>query len=623
MFHTMLRSILRWSLACALASGTLAANAGTITVTDTGAAAVGTCTLGQAIYAANLSNNIGNTTPPGATTLSPLSNSATTTVGVGACVGATAGSNVIDLPVDGAIAYSTDAPDNFWYGPNALPPIASTIVIEGNGSTLSITPGASPRLRFFFVGADAQSTATPGYNTPGRGLLTLRYLTLTGGRQKGGDSFYSGGGAGMGGAIYNQGTLLLDSVTLTSNTAIGGGTGDPNGHAWGGAGMGQDGDYNQAGGMGGPIPVGASEAGAYYGTLDGGNGGGTRNGMAGDGSTNTGLGGLGGNGGGGGAGAAYYSGWGGGGGFGGGPNGANPGGGGVGQGGARTNTIMNNAVVYGSNGGGFGGGGGNSINLGGNGLGAGGFGGGGVPGWFGGGTCGAGFGGAIFNHAGTVSLRNATLSGNSAIGGSSANGGTPGSGLGGALFNLNGNVTISFSTLASNSVTGVTASGGAVYSVAYNGAASTGSSIAALTLHNSILSNSSGGADLVINQPVTLNNGLANQATLTATALGANLVMTSAVNGAAPALPAFPLTADPLLEALAINFGNTQTMALQAGSPAIDAGDACAGNVPPADQRGYVRVAGVAPDLGSYEAQSTFLGRDIIFLDQFGSGLCP
>jgi len=61
-----------------------------------------------------------------------------------------------------------------------------------------------------------------------------------------------------------------------------------------------------------------------------------------------------------------------------------------------------------------------------------GFGGGGVPGWFGGGTCGAGFGGAIFNHAGTVSLRNATLSGNSAIGGSSANGGTPGSGLGGA-----------------------------------------------------------------------------------------------------------------------------------------------------------------------------------------------
>ena len=140
-------------------AATLPACAGTITVNSTAAPSAGFCTLGQAIYAANLANNPTDATPPGATTIAPLSHSVATTVGIGTCAGAAAGDNTIDLATYAGqtITFSIDAPDNFWYGPNALPPIASTITIEGHGATLFIQNGTSPRLRFFFVGADAAS----------------------------------------------------------------------------------------------------------------------------------------------------------------------------------------------------------------------------------------------------------------------------------------------------------------------------------------------------------------------------------------------------------------------------------------------------------------------------------
>lgn len=54
---------------------------------------------------------------------------------------------------------------------------------------------------------------------------------------------------------------------------------------------------------------------------------------------------------------------------------------------------------------------------------------------------------------------------------------------------------------------------------------------------------------------------------------------------------------DPLLGPLANNGGPTFTHALLAGSPALDAGAACAA----ADQRGTVRPQGVACDIGAYE----------------------
>ena len=643
--------------------------AGTISVSDTGASSLTTCTLAQAIYASNLANNPTDATPPGATTVNPLSDSATTTIGVGACTGATSGANTISLPATAAISFSSDSPDNYWYGPNALPPIASTITIEGNGATLSVTVGTSPRLRFFFVGADPSAAGpTPGYNTPGAGKLTLHNLSLTGGRQNGGNAHsagnggYSGGGAGMGGAIFNQGTLSLGAVTLNDNRAMGGDGGNMGTVAGiaGSGGMGADGWFNSAGpgeaisgGMGGRVPGGSGEPGGSGNVSShGGAGGGPASGLAGAGGA-MGLGGAAGDGGGGGgaflgstyggyngngsntggAGGGGFGGWGpysnyfgnggdgignigctcpgelgadaagvgGGGGDGGGGNGG--GGGGFGGGGGNA-----------GGGGGFGGGGGagNSVVAGG----SGGFGGGGAAANFGGGGGGAGLGGAIFNHFGTVTLLNSTLTGNTATGGASGGiGASTGSGFGGAIFNLNGTLTVSFSTLAANSAD----DGGAIYSLAYNAVASTatpsaGSSNASVMLANNILADSVGAHDLVVDQPELVSGGLTNAATAAASKSGINLVMTSANLNNASALPMFEVTLDPQLESLSANGGLDvpSTMALAPSSFASTLATCydAQGQPVDVDERGYPRPLKNC-DLGAYN------GNDRIFYSVF------
>ena len=63
---------------------------------------------------------------------------------------------------------------------------------------------------------------------------------------------------------------------------------------------------------------------------------------------------------------------------------------------------------------------------------------------------------------------------------------------------------------------------------------------------------------------------------------------------------------DPLLGPLGDNGGQTPTQALQAGSPAIDAGGTLATGCLPADQRSYLRPGdGIACDIGAYENGST------------------
>lgn len=59
---------------------------------------------------------------------------------------------------------------------------------------------------------------------------------------------------------------------------------------------------------------------------------------------------------------------------------------------------------------------------------------------------------------------------------------------------------------------------------------------------------------------------------------------------------------NPLLAALAENGGPTETLALAAGSPAIDAGDAAC---PATDQRGVARPQGSACDIGAFELVPT------------------
>jgi hypothetical protein len=85
------------------------------------------------------------------------------------------------------------------------------------------------------------------------------------------------------------------------------------------------------------------------------------------------------------------------------------------------------------------------------------------------------------------------------------------------------------------------------------------------------------------------------------------------------ALPDDTIADEPMLLALADNGGPTRTLALGAGSAAIDHGDDIAGLA--FDQRGspYPRISGEAADIGAYESESA----DAIFSDGFdgASGL--
>jgi hypothetical protein len=60
----------------------------------------------------------------------------------------------------------------------------------------------------------------------------------------------------------------------------------------------------------------------------------------------------------------------------------------------------------------------------------------------------------------------------------------------------------------------------------------------------------------------------------------------------------------PRLRPLADNGGPTMTMALKAGSPAIDHGGTAATGCPALDQRGVPRPQGPACDIGSFEVRA-------------------
>ncbi|EEF61997.1 hypothetical protein Cflav_PD4660 [Pedosphaera parvula Ellin514] len=578
------------------------------------------------------------------------------------------GAHTIVLSTNATYGFNT--PDNYWYGPNALPPIASDITIEGNGSIIQRT--TTSRLRFFYVGADPGNPATVGYNSPGAGKLTLRHLTLTNGLALGGNG--GGGGAGMGGAIFSQGTLILDAVTLSRNVAQGGNGGTESQTSYGGhagGGMGQDGGGwgQRGGGFGGAvIPAGSQGAvhggGGGFGTNDNAiaiQGGGPSNGLGGgvgissssggngsgnclNNSTNSGVGGNFGLGGTGGTGIGDTM----------GTDGSGGGGGGGGIGGGGGGGGIGSYSGGGGGGGGFGGGGGVGGAIGVDGAGGhGGFGGGGggggggidgpFAGGYGGGDSGfsiaagsgggAGMGGAIFNHNGVLSMTNCTLALNGVAGGNGGNlvavgppgtmyiGGGSGSGLGGAIFNLNGTITLTSSTLASNVViagvpgaggTAGQAAGGAVYNLVYDSATNR---TATITMVNSILAGSSGGVDLVIARP-NYTTAATNRGAAVVIATEPNLVQ-SFTNSGGSFTNSGVILANPLLGPLANNGGGTSTMKLLQGSPALDAGDSAL--APFLDQLGGLRVSGLKVDLGAVELQvPTLFGGQFLGNGQYG-----
>jgi len=525
-------------------------------------------------------------------------------------------------------SYVVTTPNNNWYGPNGLPEITGDVTVEGKGATI-VRPASAVPFRFFFVGADPASPRTDGYVSPGPGRLTIRNLLLTGGLAHGGDAIQGGGGAGMGGAIFSQGIVVIEGSTLADNRARGGAANNPKAGEGGGGGIGSNAPPGTAGGGFGPGTFGGGTGGTSGGGLCGAGGAGFRatgeNGAAGvataggaGGGSPTGTGGAGGNGsvapapgggagdgsggggcgdfGMGGAGGAFATGGaggsfgaggggvGGGGGAGGfaGTHGGG-GGGGFGAGGGSAQSGQGGA-------GGFGGGGGKGGSAGG----AGGFGGGTASGGSGGG--GAGMGGAIFNMQGELTIQNSTVTGNRATGGTDT---APNSskGLGGAVFNMSGSFTADLSTFAFNTA----ADGGAsIYNLSYDGAVPRD---ATTTLRGTIVWGGTGPSDLASVETAQINPP--NQGDASAAVDQADLVGSmQAVE--AGTITGTPLTADPLLGPLQSNGGPTPTMAPAGTSPAVDAGAAFGLTT---DQRGLGRPfdfpalsnAGDGSDIGAVE----------------------
>ncbi|MEZ5465385.1 MAG: choice-of-anchor Q domain-containing protein [Lysobacteraceae bacterium] len=432
--------------------------------------------------------------------------------------------------------------------------------------------------------------------------LTISNLAFANGHARGGSGSSrgagGGGGAGLGGAIINEGVLQLEGVTLFGNVAEGGGGGYGNASSDGGGGGGGAGSSgsdasNTTGGAGGNPNGGANNS---NGGTGGGGGGG--NGRSAAGSQTGNPGGIGGSFGGGGGGGGVLAtgggsgtataGAGGNGGF---------GGGGGGGGGVRS---FNYTRIPGSGGsGGFGAGSGS--------------GGGSDPSTQpknGDGGGGMGAGGAIFNYGGGLSIRNATLSGNTAQGGSSglilqygspgpAGAGGAGSGFGSAIFSTNRGgtsaaVNLRQVTVADN-VNAAGQAGGAAGSAAGSVFVLGNAGTSTFTVNNTIIANTSGGNDFVAQ---TISGGTANSSGV------GNLIESSTGFGGS-----ITTAADPNLAGLANNRGPTPTRALNAGSPAVDSGNPGQTGGLSTDQRGgiFARVAdgdlngSAVVDIGAYE----------------------
>lgn len=406
---------------------------------------------------------------------------------------------------------------------------------------------ASPYLRLFYI----ESGAT----------LTLENLTVSGGLARGFPANSGGAGAGLGGAIFNAGTLNLNRTLFTKNAAFGGN-------------VQAAGFYLQV--PASPTPVlssfispglsGGSAGGSYQTqvyvdnisqvTAAGFGQGGTLflnttpltlfptpGGFGGGGST-------GGDGGfGGGAGAAVSF-----------PPGAEKPAGrpGFGGGGADTSGITIPSLI--------------NLSIGG---------------------AGAGMGGAIFNYGGTINITNSTFAENQAIGGGAPSAAAHGSGMGGAVFNLNGVVNATYATMSRNTAAN---GGGAIYNLGdYGIATQSGPALrraaATVRLQNSILSDSTDDVADYAGQR------LASDGTNTgATASSGDHDIIERNTGGSDAFLGTSSSADPGLLPLANYGGPTRSMLPAPSSPAYRSATPVAGTS--TDQRGHLRDAST-PDIGA------------------------
>ena len=608
-----------------------------VTTTQQGVTDASNCSLQEAIYAAEFGSNTAlNLTDP---------DSFYTT----GCVlqGASAPFTIV-------LQKTVYSFNTFWdrdahnpFGLTATPIIFTNITIQGNGATLQWTGSGNSRL--FAVGSATILDTLDNKTVSGTGALRLESVYIKGFRIKGGDGACGGGGGlGAGGAIYvgtvGSGVPSLDveDSTFDSNFATGGNgshaacPSESRGAGGGGGGLSGNGGIGGIGGGGGGGSRGNGGSGAN--DNGGGGGGGTIFDGGDGGSIAVNDGGSGGylcGGGGGftnnGHGATCPGGAGGGGGDSGrgidpadGGDGADSAYGAGGGGGGDGNDFSGDAGSGSGGNGGFGGGGGGSgmsrSLLSGSHGGNGGFGGGsgfgigtridlhGEPGNkapFGGsgnGSCcgggGGALGGAIFNDRGTVFVRNSTFTGNDVdrgVGGSTdtdrANNGAD---AGAAIFSLNGSLIVENTTISGNFVTGSdNQAGGGVVVMAFPMARGV-PAVASFSLHNTILSrNGSNDCLLIGTSDPTGGNTVGTVVTPNSSG---NLILSN--NGC----PGVAVSADPELAPLALDPRSTigtPTMALPAGSPAVDAADDS--RFLSRDQRGVARPQGPHSDIGAFE----------------------
>ncbi len=151
-------------------------------------------------------------------------------------------------------------------------------------------------------------------------------------------------------------------------------------------------------------------------------------------------------------------------------------------------------------------------------------------------------GGAIFLKGGSLQLDDDTIASNSAIAAS-------GKGQGGGIYALGGTLAVSYSTIAGNSASGTTAQGGGLFT----------QSKLSIQIVDSIIASNSAAAGPDVFGPVTLSDH--------------NLLGNTSGNSGFSTANGDLLNVNPNLSPLGNYGGPTQTMPLQPGSPAINAGD--------------------------------------------------
>lgn len=212
-------------------------------------------------------------------------------------------------------------------------------------------------------------------------------------------------------------------------------------------------------------------------------------------------------------------------------------------------------------------------------------------------------GGLTFIFAGSARLENSTVSGNTAVDG-------------GGIYEAVSNVRLANVTIAANNASG---RGGALYH---------GGNNSRLEIRNSTLARnqSTTGGGVFLNSATNIASFFANTIVAGNTATTANnfwlnsghaltlgtvnLVESGLGGNGAPGSQGTLLTSNPKLSPLGNYGGATQTFALLAGSPAINAGSNAEATNPlgilTTDQRGATRLIGPNVDLGAVEQNVTF-----------------